>query len=65
MREVFSLKKKSARRQEYEQLVTHYGDTDMRSSLTSVDNVTSILSPVSNTANLLTHEFCESEWELL
>lgn len=61
MREAFSLKKKSARRQEYEKLVTQYADTDMKPSLTSVDSV----SPDSNTAKLKTNEVCESEWELL
>lgn len=65
IREAFSLKKKSSRRQEYEKLVTQYEDANTSSSLTCVDTVTRTLTPESNTAELQTREVCESDWELL
>lgn len=65
IREAFSLKKKSSRRQEYKKLVTQYENVNTSSSLTCVDTVTHTVSPESNTAELQTREFCESDWELL
>lgn len=65
MKEAFSLKKKSSRRQEYKKLVTQYENANTSSSLTCVDTVTHTVSPESNTAELQTLEFCDSDWELL
>lgn len=65
MREAFSLKKKSSRMQEYKKLVTQYENANASSSLTCVDKVTHTVFPESNTAELQTREFCESDWELL
>lgn len=65
MIEAFSLKKKLSRRQEYKKLVTQYETANMSSSQKCVDTVTHTISPESNTAELQTREFCESDWELL
>lgn len=65
MREAFSLTKTSSRRQEYKKLVAQYEDVNTNSSLTFADTVKHTVYPESDTAELQTREFCESDWELL
>ncbi|KAM2634750.1 hypothetical protein EV1_025189 [Malus domestica] len=60
---VFALRKRSARKQEYEQLALWYGD-DEKSNLESGERLGH--SPtVEETQKSPAHEFCESEWEIL
>uniref|UniRef100_A0A5B7AJA3 Uncharacterized protein n=1 Tax=Davidia involucrata TaxID=16924 RepID=A0A5B7AJA3_DAVIN len=65
IREAFSSKMRSARKQEYEQLAVRYGDIDSESNQESAKNSMPTLSMDANTNNLRGHDFCESEWELL
>ncbi|XP_048439923.1 uncharacterized protein LOC103945428 isoform X3 [Pyrus x bretschneideri] len=59
----FALRKRSARKQEYEQLALWYGD-DEKSNLESGERLGH--SPtVEETQKSPAHEFCESEWEIL
>ncbi|KAM1060834.1 hypothetical protein ACFX2B_025171 [Malus domestica] len=60
---VLALRKRSARKQEYEQLALWYGD-DEKSNLESGERLGH--SPtVEETQKSPAHEFCESEWEIL
>ncbi|XP_048440078.1 uncharacterized protein LOC103945431 isoform X2 [Pyrus x bretschneideri] len=59
----FALRKRSARKQEYEQIALWYGD-DEKSNLESGERLWH--SPtVEETQKSPAHEFCESEWEIL
>ncbi|GMP54756.1 hypothetical protein CsSME_00019818 [Camellia sinensis var. sinensis] len=59
--------KRSARKQEYEQLAVQYGDTDTgRSNHTGVESLMlTLITMDAVTKKLSAHDFCESEWELL
>ncbi|XP_068304735.1 uncharacterized protein [Pyrus communis] len=59
----FALRKRSARKQEYEQLALWYGD-DEKSNLESGERLGHSLT-VEETQKSPAHEFCESEWEIL
>lgn len=54
---------KSARKQEYEQLALWYGD-DAKSNLESEDGVLHSIT-MEETKKSPSHDFCESEWEIL
>lgn len=65
IRQAFSLKMKSARKQEHEQLAAEYVNTNTRSNLESVGTEMPTLAMNSNSKTFETHDFSESDWELL
>lgn len=66
IRKAFS-SKRSARKQEYEQLAVQYGDRNTgQSNHTGVESLMLTLITMDAVTNKLpAHDFCESEWELL
>ncbi|XP_007211812.2 uncharacterized protein LOC18780902 isoform X2 [Prunus persica] len=63
LQKAFSSRMKSARKQEYEQLALWYGD-DAKSNLESEDGVLHSIT-MEETKKSPSHDFCESEWEIL
>ncbi|KAA8524270.1 hypothetical protein F0562_010693 [Nyssa sinensis] len=64
-RKALSSRMRSARKQEYEQLVERYGDIDSESNQESAESSMPTLSMDAKNNNLPGPDFCESEWELL
>ncbi|XP_076945864.1 uncharacterized protein LOC143617089 [Bidens hawaiensis] len=58
----FSLKKKSARKQEYKQLATQYNTVDAE---TNIKSDVAITPACALSSELATHDLLETEWELL
>ncbi|KAK9285825.1 hypothetical protein L1049_025026 [Liquidambar formosana] len=65
IRDALSSKMRSSRKQEYEQLAAQYEDINTGPNQECVKNLKPILTMDSETEKLQTHDFCESEWELL
>ncbi|XP_057956328.1 uncharacterized protein LOC131149681 isoform X4 [Malania oleifera] len=65
IRDTFSTKSKSDRKQEYEQLAVQYREIDTASKQQSADSMMPHLTMVSDRHKLEAHDFFESEWELL